>query len=333
MDNSQNLNLSKIFGLKNIILLSILCISLFIVLSSIFISIDAFETLHTFSRAHEDWELDELILVAVSMIVAISISTLVATIVLGRRLIKNTQERFKVEQQLYQSRKLQSMGNLLGGISHSINNYLLPIITLSRMVKNDLPKDSEEAQDLERVINAANSAKDMLRKVLNFTRQKNMNHKDKCIIGITVKVAVELASTACPSSIQLNTDISDIKETAPISQVNLEIIILNLITNAIDAIENSNGNIYISLYKLESLNSPLNCSSICIKIKDNGQGLNEEQKMRIFDPFYTTKKPGKGTGLGLSETYGIISVAKGIIEVDSTEGEFTEFSIYLPIIS
>jgi len=301
------------------------------VLSIFFIENDAFESLHDFSRAHESWELDELILVAISLLIAISISFLFAVIFLTNRLLENAKERIETEKQLAESRKMQSMGSLLGGISHGINNHLLPILMLTKLVQKELPEGSEESADLERVINAANGAKDILRRTLNFARQEELIANDTCIIGETVKLAIELASTAIPSTVTLHLDVPKLPESVTISRLNLEIITLNLITNAVDAIGAKTGNIYVSLSEKNEENSPLGIKSACFKIKDDGEGMTKEQKMRIFEPFYTSKETGKGTGLGLSETYGIILASKGLIEVDSQLGKFSEFTIYLPI--
>ncbi len=332
MNKPENSNLLALLGKKNSIIILIILLTFSTVLSIIFVEIEAFEWLYDFSREHEDWELDEIILVALSLLISISVSSLFAAIILSNRLLRSTQKRIKIEGQLSQSRKMQSMGNLLGGISHSMNNHLLPILMITKLVQKELPEDSEEASDLERVISAANGAKMILRRILNFTRQEELINDNTCVIDETVKIAVELASIATPSAINLHLDIPVLSEFVPISRLNLEIITLNLITNSVDAIGAKTGNIYVSLLEAKAKDSPLGIKSACFKVKDDGEGITEEQKVRIFEPFYTSKEAGKGTGLGLSETYGIIASSKGAIEVDSQPGNFTEFTIFLPIV-
>lgn len=162
---------------------------------------------------------------------------------------------------------------------------------------------------------------------MNFTREDNSNITNSCLINETLNSALSLVKTTVPSAISFEANIENSNLVVPISKINIEIIIFNLVTNAIHALEyKKNGYINVKCFSSEDKNK------IIIKVKDNGEGISKDKKELIFDPFYTTKKQGKGTGLGLSETFGIIKTAKGEIFVDSIENEFTEFTLEIPTI-
>ncbi|WP_320034504.1 HAMP domain-containing sensor histidine kinase [Halarcobacter sp.] len=314
------------FSTKDILIASIIFLSFFIIASSIFITFDIFERIYEVSREHEDWELDEIILTFIALFISLSISLFFLSFRFGKKVLILTKKEIEQQKKIQANKKLQYMGSMLGGLSHSINNHLVPIITLSKIIKEDTPKNSPNYEDISKILEASYGLKDIVKQVLNYTRKDNNQLVNSCFIDETINNCLNLIKTTIPSSISFETQIEKTSLIIPISKVNIEVIIFNLITNAIHALENKkNGIINISLKLGEN-------NIIEIKIRDNGSGISKENKELIFDPFFTTKEQGKGTGLGLSETFGIISNAGGKISVDSKENEFTEFTLIIPSI-
>ncbi len=299
---------------------------IFLLFSFLFINLDAFEGVYEYSRSHESWELDEWILIFISFFISLSISLFIMSIFLIRKIIRMTQEEIAHEKRLHQNQKLQAMGTLLGGLAHSLNNHLLPIITISKIIKEETDKDSLVYEDISKVLQAAQGTDAILKQVLNFAREDNTDLLESCIIDETLNKALDLIQSSVPSNIYLERDIPNINQIVPISRVNLEIIIFNLVTNSIDALEHKKeAKISVKLRSDEIK------EQVLLEVKDNGKGMNQKEIRKIFDPFFTSKPQGKGTGLGLSETYGIINNINGEIFVDSKEDEFTKFTINLPI--
>jgi|GEM_PF-6791857 len=287
---------------------------------------DAFDMFYEYSRTHEDWELDEWIMVIISFFISLSLVLFVSSIYLVKKIIQLTNEEMKKEKKLQQSQKLEAMGTLLGGLAHSLNNHLLPIITISRIIKEETPKGTPTYQDIEKVLDAAESSSQILKQVLNFAREDNSILFSSSILDQTLNKTLDLIEAAIPKTIKLVRNISDTNVIIPMTRVNFEIVIFNFINNSVDALENkADGKIEISADIDEENNK------VDIIIEDNGHGISQKEIRKIFDPFFTTKPEGKGTGLGLAETYGIINNANGEIKVDSKEGEFTRFIIRLPI--
>lgn len=335
---SSEWRLNSIIGRTILVRLVALFALLATGLSLFFIQIDAFESIHAFSRKHEDWELDEYILVFFAVLLSLSIAALLMAFILGKRVLKEVREKIVIEDSLVQSRKMQSMGTLLGGIAHSVNNHLVPVLTLTRLVKSELPENSEEARHLGKVVQAATGAAEILKSVLTFTHREHSNTSDQCVIGDTVTAAMGLVATTIPSSIKFSHDIDSLQVAVGISKTELDISLFNMIGNSVDALEGMTGQITVSLYKVEKIPSEvinksksLTGALVCLKVSDNGVGMTEEQQHHMFDPFFTTKDVGKGTGLGLSETYGIVEKAGGAITVISSPGQGSEIAVYIPV--
>lgn len=326
MNETPNL-LKNSFSKKNLIISFIIFICIFAITTYIFIHFDTVDNFYEYTRKHEDWELDELILGVFAFFIALSFALFYLSYSFGEKVIAFTQKEIEHQKRLQMSQKLQSMGSMLGGLAHSLNNHLVPIITLSKMIKDDIPKENPNHEDISKVLEASYSLRDILKQVLNFTRADNENLTNSCHIDETLDRALELVKTTLPSSIKLQTEIEKSGLIIPISSINMEIIIFNLITNAIHALEaKKTGVIKTSVKASEDK------SKIVLTVKDNGCGINKDTIDLIFDPFFTTKEQGKGTGLGLSETFGIIKSISGTINVESKENEFTQFTLEIPTI-
>lgn len=311
-------------------------------LAAYLIHIDAFELFYDFSRHHEDWGLDEILIALIVALFSVNIAATLLVVQASEQLRRISADRLALERKLAHGAKLQALGNLLGGVAHSVNNHLLPIITLSTLVKNELPKDSQEAQDLEKVIAATNTARAMLRQVLNFARQEEIRDIEKgCQFGPSLLNAIELLKSSLPSKIRFLVDVQPVVESVRISAVNAEILLFNLVTNAVDAIEDNSGEIKVSLAACappafqasKGTQTDLGGRWIRLSVRDSGRGMDAQERSHAFEPFYTTKPVGKGTGLGLSESYGLVQRAGGHIEVNSSPGEGTEISIFLPLVT
>ncbi len=298
----------------------------FLLFCFLLIDLDAFESVYGFSRTHEDWELDEWILIFISFFISLSVSLFIMSIFLVRKIIQMTRDEIAYEKKLHQNQKLQAMGTLLGGLAHSLNNHLLPIITISKIIKEETDKNSIIYEDISKVLQAAQGTDAILKQVLTFAREDNTELLESCIIDETLNKALNLIQASIPSNIYLERDISNINQIVSISRVNLEIIVFNLITNSIDALENKKEAKITVRLRMDEIEQ-----NVVLEIQDNGKGMNQKEIRKVFDPFFTTKSQGKGTGLGLSETYGIINNINGEIHVDSKEDEFTKFTIKLPI--
>ncbi len=302
--------------------------SLFVLLSVgltvLMVEIDVFDRFYAFSRAHEAWELDEMILALVAVFVALALSALLMTYLLARRVSEQTAQRMMAERRLAESRKLRSMGALLGGVSHSINNHLQPIMTLADLVHEDLPAKSEEARDLLRIRQAADGACQILRRVLNFSHQDH-GVSDGCYLAEALRSAVDLAATAVPSTIRLDLRIDDMARRVSLAAIDVEVIVLNLGANAVAAFDGRSGSIRIACDDA----GPGTWARVTVA--DTGPGIAPELQERVFEPFFTTKAVGHGTGLGLSEVYGLVTRAGGYLDLHSAPGEGAEFNIYLPL--
>jgi signal transduction histidine kinase len=257
----------------------------------------------------------------------------------------------KIESQLLQSYKLASLGKLVAGIAHEINNpntFILGNLKIIREAFNDiLPildnyyaenKDKKIARLdydvfkenfsvlLNDMIDGANRTKKIVMDLRNFAKKDeetlleivDINHLIKDHLTFTQKYIKSNANI----ELKLSPDIP--KFNGNIRK--LEQVLMNIIINASEAIKDENGLINVQTRHDKSKNE------IIIKITDNGEGMNEETRKNIFDPFFTTKRNEGGTGLGLSISYGIIKEHNGSINVESKSGSGTTFTIHIPVI-
>jgi PAS domain S-box-containing protein len=243
------------------------------------------------------------------------------------------------DQRVEHAQRLEALGTLAGGIAHDINNALLPVINMVKMVSKHLPAENTTDREMLQVATeAANHCKVLVRSILDFSRQQDIA-KEACDMTIIVREAVGMLRSTIPSIISLETHLPtrSIRMIADGSQIKQ--ILVNLAKNAADAIGMKPGKIVIdcSVKQDESVRQRLPASIakgahlLKIVVRDSGQGMDEATKARIFEPFFTTKAQGDGTGLGLAIVHSVVKSHDGIIEVESTLDIGTTFTIYLPL--
>jgi len=245
-------------------------------------------------------------------------------------------ERKKLENQLLQSQKLESIGNLAGGIAHEFNNILSIIIGNNELIMDDLPEWSLSTESCEEIRVAGLRARDIVKHLLTFSRQDDSIKRPIDTVSV-VKESLKLIQATTPANIEIQDNIST--ECGPVlgdaTQINQ--ILINLCNNAVDALPISGGKIDIEL-----CNSDINQDNFLSKIKlptgkyvkllvrDNGSGIDKSILDRIFEPYFTTKDIGKGSGIGLAVVHGIVENHGGSIVCDSSKYHGTTFTILIP---
>lgn len=244
-------------------------------------------------------------------------------------------DRRALEAQVRQAQKLEAVGTLAGGIAHDFNNVLTAIMGHTELASLELPPESPLQQHLGNVMQSSVRARDVVQQLLTFSRRSPASLE---IVDVSevARDGMKLIRASVPKSITIETDAGD-----PVAvrgdRTQLHQILLNLVTNAAQAVDSPDGRIAIRVRGI-TVESNLTLSVgrvepgeyVCLEVEDNGRGMDESTLERIFEPFFSTKPMGKGTGLGLSVVHGIVADHGGGIEVDSTVGEGTRFAIYLP---
>jgi len=262
-------------------------------------------------------------------------------------------EKAKLEAQLRQAQKMESIGSLAGGIAHDLNNILFPISALSEMLLDDIPSDTHAHKSIEQIHKSAQRGSDLVKQILSFSRQSNPQKLPIRIQPILQEV-LKLARATIPWNIEITSNIKQDCGMVSADPTQVHQIAMNLITNAFHAVERNGGTINVELKETiirhldERAESPLNemppdgtsVSPIrllaggyaCITLSDTGTGIDRTLIDKIFDPYFTTKELGKGTGLGLSVVHGIVKEHGGDIRVNSEVGKGTTFNVYLPLL-
>jgi signal transduction histidine kinase len=239
--------------------------------------------------------------------------------------------REQLQQQLRHRQRLETVGTLAGGIAHEFNNVLVPIILFTDTALQDLPPSSTSRADLERVLAAAQRAKDVVKKILTFSRELG----DVKLALVDLKAAIteglNLFSALAPPSIEIRTEFGD--DIPPVrADVTLAVqMVINLCTNGYQAMQGSPGILTIGLRYHE--HSPLAGDSgarVEFWVRDTGHGMDAVTAERIFEPFFTTRSVGQGTGLGLSVVHGIAESFGANITVATEPGKGTTFRVFFP---
>lgn len=249
---------------------------------------------------------------------------------------KAEKEKEDLQIHLQQSQKLEAIGTLAGGIAHDFNNLLTAIAgNLSLLRRSSL--DNGAMKKLDAMEMAVARATELVRQILAFSR-KSPSQFEYVDLAEVVTEAVSLLRSSIPSSIRIVEEISLHPLVVYADATQMQQIVMNLGTNAFQALERGKGEIVIRLEKCKGepgckLPAILQASAVArLSVCDNGAGIAPEYLSQIFDPYFSTKKAGEGTGLGLSVIYNIIRKHQGHIDVDSTPGEGTVFQVYLPVV-
>lgn len=256
-----------------------------------------------------------------------------------RGFIRDITKQKQLEQQLLQAQKMEAIGTLAGGIAHDFNNILGAILGYTELTNNILANSNGNdivKRNLEQVNKAGLRAKDLVQQILTFSRKTT--HKPKPLqIELIVKEALKLLRASTPATVGIQQNIDNNCGLVLADPTQIHQVIINLCTNAVDAVRGSGGKIEVGLNKVEINGNTVfdNVSLpwgeyVQLTVSDNGKGMDEETIARIFDPFFTTKEAGEGTGLGLSVVHGIVKNHNGEITVWSELGKGSRFNIYLP---
>lgn len=255
-------------------------------------------------------------------------------ILLSRRMVihiaQADREKDMMNQQVIETGKLATVGELAAGIAHEINNPVAIMVEEAGWME-DLLEDEEINENLEefqRALKQINTqgkrCKEITHKLLSFAR-KTDSRIQVVLMNDLIKDAIGLAEQSAKySKITINTNFEENIPFIQASQTEIQQVFLNLINNAVDAMDSRGGGTI-------DITSRLDGDAIVVDFADNGPGIHRNNLARIFDPFFTTKPVGKGTGLGLSICYGIIKKMGGEIYVQSVVDEGTIFSIRIPI--
>lgn len=246
------------------------------------------------------------------------------------------QEREKLQNQLSQAQKMESVGNLAGGVAHDFNNMLSVIIGYVELALDQVDKSSSLHEDLQEIYIAAKRSADITRQLLAFARKQtiaprvlDLNEAVEGMLKMLQRLIGEDISLAWLPTLGLGQ--------VKVDPSQLDQLLANLCVNARDAIAGV-GKITVETGKVTF--DDVYCKDhpgftpgdfILLSVSDDGCGMDREISQKIFEPFFTTKEMGKGTGLGLSTVYGIVKQNDGFINVYSESGYGTTFNIYLPL--
>jgi len=237
-------------------------------------------------------------------------------------IVEGERKRHDLEAQLHHSQKLEALGTLAGGMAHDLNNTLVPIVALSKSLVRRLPEGSRDRTSLELVVQAADRARDLVGRILTFSRKEKVQHK-LVQLDQVVGQGIKLLRSLVPTTIDL------VPEIAPVPPImgdpgQCYQVLVNLVSNASRAIGIGSGTITVRL-GLDAADD-----GIVLSVQDTGCGMDEATRRRIFEPFYTTRKVGEGTGLGLSVVHGIVTSHGASIDVKSAPNEGATFLIHFP---
>lgn len=244
-------------------------------------------------------------------------------------------KRKGLEKQLLQAQKMEAIGTLAGGIAHDFNNILTPISGYTEMLLMEVDDKSKQKEHLQIVHDCALYAKGLVNQMLTFAKQKENEFK-LLQPHVFVRDALALTKSFLPATIEIRESVNDQCGLLMVDPIQLHQVVMNLISNAYQAMEEKGGVLDVFLdditIKEDNTIFPLSPGTyVCLRIADTGPGIPPEILKRIFDPFFTTRKEGKGSGIGLAVVHGIIQSHKGYINVKSKQGEGSCFEVYLPV--
>ncbi|MBB3146103.1 PAS domain S-box-containing protein [Phyllobacterium trifolii] len=247
---------------------------------------------------------------------------------------RNQQELARAREALFQSQKMETIGQLTGGVAHDFNNLLMAIIGSLELVRKRLPDDPKTLALLDNAMQGAQRGATLTKRMLAFARRQKL-HLEPVDVPALVRGMADLLERSLGSTVVVETlfPLSLAKVQTDPNQ--LELALLNLAVNARDAMPNG-GTISIAARgaKVTDTNSELSPGDyICLSVHDEGEGMDAETLGRAVEPFFTTKGVGKGTGLGLSMVHGIMKQSDGQLVLQSEIGKGTSAELWLPVIS
>ncbi len=245
------------------------------------------------------------------------------------------ERRGELELQLRESHKMQAVGTMAGGIAHDFNNILSAILGNVELARADCPPDSPAHESLREIAKAGRRARDLVRQILTFSRNEPprrtpvrleaLLHDTERLLRVTLPPTVELQVRASSTLPAILADATQVEQT-----------VMNLCTNAIQAMNGRRGHVTVQAHAAhpdtrtcERLGLPAG-RYVTVIVRDNGPGMAPDTLVRVFEPFFTTKPVGQGTGLGLAVVHGVMRAHGGAVDVRSTLGEGSCFTLYFP---
>ncbi len=257
--------------------------------------------------------------------------------------LRDTTEFKKLEEQLLQAQKMESIGTLAGGVAHDFNNILTVISGYAQISLVNFEENSRPWKRIKEIEKAVDRASNLTRQLLAFSRKQVITPKP-VDINTLIPDMKKMLGRLIGEDIQLETLLDQNVDLILADQVQLEQLILNLTVNARDAIraqpEGTEKTIKIATSQIyldeeyAAIHEGITPGwYLQLQVEDSGCGMTEEVRSHIFEPFYTTKGVGKGTGMGLATVYGIVKQNKGIIHIDSEPGQGSSFKVYWPMMA
>jgi signal transduction histidine kinase/ligand-binding sensor domain-containing protein/CheY-like chemotaxis protein len=249
--------------------------------------------------------------------------------------LRAQEKHAELELQLQQAQKMDALGRLAGGIAHDFNNLLTSVGGNAELLQAELPANSSQRPIVNDIAAAAGRARDLVSQILTFSRRRTVE-KVPLDPAPILREAVQLLRAGLPAMTELQEDLPDSLPPIMGDAAQLQRVIMNLGTNAAQAIGARTGKIHISAQECcvraeASRDGGPAGRYVRLVVGDDGRGMDDETLSRIFDPFFTTKAVGQGTGLGLSVVHGIVEEYGGRITVESEPESGTTFQIYLPV--
>jgi len=262
--------------------------------------------------------------VALLELLAPQIAIAVRNALLYQELGERIEAQREAEHRLVRSARLAAVGEMAAAVAHELNSPLTTVMGFVELVLEEIPPHSKIYEDLKLVLQEARRARDIVRRLLDFARRTepvriatNVN----TLVQETLALVSHLVKT---SGVTLEVDLDDHLPLVQVDRAEIKQVLLNLIHNALQAMPHG-GRLRITTSRIEDDSG----TWVAMEVEDTGVGMSPEQQMRIFEPFYTTRRGG--TGMGLAVSYGIVQKHGGTIFVQSKEGEGSTFSVRLPV--
>ena len=251
-------------------------------------------------------------------------------------IIENISVQKKLEAQLFQSRKLEAVGSLAGGVAHDFNNLLSPILGYGELLLYDLDPGDSRRQSIEEIVKAGHRARDIVRQLLAFSRKQTLEFKTVDLNKI-ISDFFSLLRRTIREDISIDTILSPSIPFIDADPGQIEQVIMNLAVNAQDAMPKG-GRLTIETSPVD-LDDDYTAKHeavhpgryVMLAVSDVGHGMDPKTLERIFDPFFTTKKKGRGSGFGLATVYGIVKQHNGNIWAYSEPQRGSTFKVYFPV--